>query len=239
MGLSPSSTSSDRNAARRHPARRTQQETRRCDGACLARYIAGKSPLTEKEFREIAKALCIDAHVLASAWASSLRLRGSGKDAVDWMVSRAYSRWRQHARIAECCVPSRPSPMAVIRAKYADRLPRKTRPLWLGFASYRRCEKKGNTAENRARFARAYEMLVDSVHGGLSSPRILRRIARMRLEQSLRELQEGIWVACLMGLPSKTSSLAFCHASRRATKSSREKTRTAPVICSTRKIVPV
>ncbi len=64
---------------------------------CLARYIAGKSPLTEKEFREIAKALCIDAHVLASAWASSLRLRGSGKDAVDWMVSRAYSRWRPMA----------------------------------------------------------------------------------------------------------------------------------------------
>jgi len=136
---------------------------------CLARYIAGKSHLTENEFRDIAKALCIDAHVLASAWASSLGLCGSGTDAVDWMVSRAYSRWRQHTRIAEYCVPSRPSPMAVIRAKYADRLPRKTPPLWLGFASYCRCEKKGNTPENRARFARAYEMLVDSVHGGLSA----------------------------------------------------------------------
>src|ERR1700739_897402 len=57
---------------------------------CLARYIAGKSHLTESEFKDVAKALRIDAHVLASAWASSLGLRLSGKDAVSWMVSRAY-----------------------------------------------------------------------------------------------------------------------------------------------------
>src|SRR5882757_2065705 len=65
---------------------------------CLARYIAGKSHLTESEFREIAKALSMDAQVLASAWASSLGLRASGKDAVNWMVGRAYRRWRQHSR---------------------------------------------------------------------------------------------------------------------------------------------
>ena len=52
---------------------------------CLARYIAGKSHLTESEFRETAKALSMDAHVLAGAWASSLGLRASGKDAVRWI----------------------------------------------------------------------------------------------------------------------------------------------------------
>ena len=41
-----------------------------------------------------------------------------------------------------------------------------TPPLWLG--SYRRCEKESDTPANRARFARAYEMLVESVHGSLS-----------------------------------------------------------------------
>ena len=90
---------------------------------CLARYIAGKSHLTESEFRDVAKALCIDAQVLARAWASSLGLRASSKDAVSWMASRAYQRWRQHSRVADRGVPSHPSPMAVIRAKYADRLP--------------------------------------------------------------------------------------------------------------------
>ena len=81
---------------------------------CLAWYIAGKSHLTEGEFREIAKALSIDARVLASAWASSLGLRALRKDPVNWMVSRAYRRWRQHSRVADRGVPSHPSPMAVI-----------------------------------------------------------------------------------------------------------------------------
>jgi hypothetical protein len=57
--------------------------------------------------------------------------------------------------------------MAVIRAKYADQLPTQTPPLWFG--SYSRSEKERDTPVNRARFARAYEMLVDSVHGGLSA----------------------------------------------------------------------
>jgi excisionase family DNA binding protein len=42
---------------------------------CLARYVAGKSHLQENEFKLIAKALSIDAQVLAQAWASSLGLR--------------------------------------------------------------------------------------------------------------------------------------------------------------------
>jgi hypothetical protein len=150
---------------------------------CLARYIAGKSHLSESEFRDIAKALSIDPNVLARAWASSLGLRVSGKDAVTWMVSRAHERWRQHSRIADRAVPSHPSPMAVIRAKYADRLPMQTPPLWLG--SYRRCEKERDTPANRARFARAYEMLVESVHGGLSARDIgaLRGISGERARQ--------------------------------------------------------
>jgi hypothetical protein len=150
---------------------------------CLARYVAGKSHLTESEFREIAKALSMNAQVLASAWASSLGLRASGNNAVSWMVTRAYRRWRQYSRVADRGVPSHPSPMAVIRAKYADRLPRKTPPLWFGAHFHNRTRK--NTPENRARFARAYEMLVESVHGGLSARDIgaLRGISGERARQ--------------------------------------------------------
>jgi hypothetical protein len=132
----------------------------------LARYIAGKSFLSESEFKEIARALSIDAHLLARTWAASLGLRASDKDAVSWMVSRAYRQWRLHSRVADRGVPSSPSPMAVIRAKYADRLPVKTHPLWFG--SYSHSEKRKDTLSNRARFASAYEMLVESVHGGRS-----------------------------------------------------------------------
>jgi hypothetical protein len=73
--------------------------------------------------------------------------------------------------------------MAVIRAKYADRLPRKTPPLWFGAHFHNRTRK--NTPENRARFARAYEMLVESVHGGLSARDIgaLRGISGERARQ--------------------------------------------------------
>ena len=41
---------------------------------CLARYIAGKTHLREDEFEKIAKALTIDARILAQAWAASLGL---------------------------------------------------------------------------------------------------------------------------------------------------------------------
>lgn len=99
------------------------------------------------------------------------------------MVSRAHQRWRQHSRLADRSVPSNPSPMAVIRARYADRLPLQTPPLWLG--SYRHCEKESDTPVNRARFARAYEMLVESVHGCLSARDIgaLRGISGERARQ--------------------------------------------------------
>lgn len=110
---------------------------------CLARYIVGKSHLMESEFRDVAKALSIDAQVLARAWASSHGLRASSKDAASWMVSRAYQRWRQHSRVTDRGVPSRPSPMAVIRGKYAGRLPLQTPPLWFG--SYSHCEKERDT----------------------------------------------------------------------------------------------
>jgi hypothetical protein len=133
----------------------------------LGRYIAGKSHLTETEFGAIAKALKIDSLVLASAWAASLGLHLSGKNAVQKMVKRAYRRWREFSRIAGRSVPSHPSPMAVIRARYTDRLPTKTPPLWLG--SYSFSEEEADNPEGRARFARAYEMLVQSVHGGLSA----------------------------------------------------------------------
>jgi hypothetical protein len=134
---------------------------------CLARYIAGKSFLTDDEFKAIAKALSMEAHSFAGVWAASLGLPISDKDAVSWMVNRARNQWRQYSRIADRAVPSNPSPMSVIRAKYADRLPWNTPPLWFGADfTYRR---RRNTPENRARFARAYEMLVESVHLGLSA----------------------------------------------------------------------
>lgn len=160
---------------------------------CLARYIAGKAHLQESEFRRVAKALSIDANTLARAWASSLGLRVSATDAVGQMVERAYSRWREHSRIPG--VPSSPSPMAIIRAKYADRLPRKTPPLWLG--THFECRTREDTPEGRARFARAYEMLVDSVHGGLSSRDIgaLRGISGERARQ-LMVFAAYTWAGC-------------------------------------------
>jgi hypothetical protein len=75
--------------------------------------------------------------------------------------------------------------MSVIRAKYADRLPTRTPALWFG--SYSRCERERerDTPLNRARFARAYEMLVESVHGGFSARDIgaLRGISGERARQ--------------------------------------------------------
>lgn len=128
----------------------------------LAAYLAGKSHLQEAEFRLVAEALNIDPQILAQAWACSLGLRTSGRDVAGRMIRRAYQRWQQHSRVARRGVPSRPSPMAVIRAKYADRFPREPPPLWFG--SYGRSEKAKDTPANRARFTRAYEMLVECVH---------------------------------------------------------------------------
>jgi len=80
---------------------------------CLARYIAGKSFLTEDEFKAIAKALSMEAHLFAGAWADSLGLPIPNKDAVSWMVSRARNQWRQYSRIADRAVPSNPSPRPI------------------------------------------------------------------------------------------------------------------------------
>lgn len=150
---------------------------------CLARYISGKSALTKGEFKAIAKALGMDTHQFAQAWAVSLGLSASDKDAVSKMVERARDRWRKQSRIADRAVPSNPSAMAVIRAKYADRLPWNTPPLWFGAHFLHR--KRSDTPENRARFARAYEMLVESVHLGMSAPDIgaLRGISGQRARQ--------------------------------------------------------
>lgn len=130
----------------------------------LAQFLSGKHHLLEKEFLDIAKALELRPQMLARAWAASLGLNVTSADPVQQMIQRAYRKWRQHSRIHG--VPSSPSPMAIIRVKYADRLPKKTPPLWFGaHASYR---PKTGTPEDRAQFARAYEMLVESVHGGRS-----------------------------------------------------------------------
>lgn len=130
----------------------------------LSRYIAGRCHLNETEFKEIAKAVGVDSSSLARAWASSLGLSVSG-DPVTWMVREAHMRWRKCSRIFG--VPARPSPMAVIRALYANRLSLETPPLWFGAHFHDRRRK--DSPDNRARFARAYEMLVESVHEGMTA----------------------------------------------------------------------
>jgi len=154
-----------------------------CTERCLARYIAGKSFLTESAFKAIAKALSMEPHSLAGAWAASLRLAIPDKDAVSSMVNRAHNHWRQHSPIANRGVPSNPSPMVVIRAKYADRLPWSTPPLWFG--AHFDNPTGTDTPENRARFARAYSMLVESIHLGMTARDIgaLRGISGERARQ--------------------------------------------------------
>jgi hypothetical protein len=122
---------------------------------CLARYLAGKTHLLESEFNNITKALSMDPRVLAQAWAASLGLRVPATDAVNRMVRRAHSQWRRYSRLPAGRVPSSPSPMTVIRTKYADRLPRQTPSLWLG--SYGDCDPDADTPANRDRFARGYQ----------------------------------------------------------------------------------
>ncbi len=99
----------------------------------LARYVAGKVHLLERDFYQLAKALSICPRVLAEQWAVACGLRVpprlSDKDAVEWIRQRAYCHWRQRSRIARLPanrVPPDPSPMTIIREKYADILPRKT-----------------------------------------------------------------------------------------------------------------
>jgi hypothetical protein len=136
----------------------------------LARYIAGKVHLLDRDFYQIAEAISIYPRVLAEQWAASCGLRVSprlsDKDAVEWIRQRAYRHWRQHSRIAQLPahrVPPHPSPMTIIREKYADRLPRKMPPLWWRSHHRREC-----TPEARTMFARGYTMLLQFVHDDVS-----------------------------------------------------------------------
>lgn len=126
---------------------------------CLARYVAGKTHLNEDDFVTIAKALSIEARILVRTWGTSLGLHLPNKGAVRWMLQRAYRDWRLHSHLPERCVPHNPSPMAIIRAKYAGRLPRQTPLLW---SKSHDCGE--DTPEGREKFARGYEMLIQFVH---------------------------------------------------------------------------
>jgi hypothetical protein len=132
----------------------------------LARYVAGKVHLLERDFYQLAKALGVSPRVLAEQWAAGCGLRVPSrlpdKDAVEWMRERAYRHWRRHSRIAQLLanrVPPDPSPMTIIREKYADRLPREAPPL-----CFRSRSNQKDTPEGRKQFARAYRMLVQFVH---------------------------------------------------------------------------
>jgi hypothetical protein len=131
----------------------------------LARYVAGKVHLLERDFYQLAKALGICPRVLAEQWAVACGLRVplclSDKDSVEWIRHRAYCHWRQHSRIARLSanrVPPDPSPITIIREKYADIIPRKTPRLSFGYHSTPK-----STPEGRQQFARAYRMLVQFV----------------------------------------------------------------------------
>jgi hypothetical protein len=145
----------------------------------LASYIAGKKHLMEEDFKKVAKALSMDPRTLAREWAASLGLKVSAKDAVNDILHRAYRDFCKRKRTVG--VPPHPSPMTVIRVKYAERLPRAAPRLWFGNPGKRG---KG-TPEGRRRFSRAYEMLVESVHDNRSHRDIgaLRGISGERARQ--------------------------------------------------------
>jgi hypothetical protein len=93
----------------------------------LARYVAGKVRLLERDFYRLAQAISIRPRVLAEQWAAACGVRVpsclSDKDAVEWIRQRAYCHWRQRSQIARLPanrVPPDPSPMTIIREKYAD-----------------------------------------------------------------------------------------------------------------------
>jgi len=121
--------------------------------------------------------------MLAQIWALSLGMRLPEKDAVSRMIDRANRHWRRHSRLAGRRVPPSPSPMTVIRAKYADLLPTETPPLW--FNSF---GNKENTREGREKFARAYEMLVEFVHAHQSQRNVgaMHGLSGIRVAQLMR-----------------------------------------------------
>jgi hypothetical protein len=184
----------------------------------LARYIAGKTHLNEDEFRKISNALRIDARMLAQAWSASLGLRLPDKDAVTRMLNRAYRHWRRHSRIAGHRVPPKPSPMVIIRAKYAHRLPQKTPPLW--FRSYRN---EKSTCEGRERFSRAYDMLVAFVHNRESQRTVgaMHGLSGIRAAQLMRRAayvwakSEGIDLTCSVSFKSDTKLVKNLYAGLR------------------------
>jgi hypothetical protein len=179
----------------------------------LARYVAGKVHLLERDFYQLAQALSIRPRVLAEQWAAACGLRVlarlSDKDAVEWMRRRAYHHWARHSRLAGNRVPPSPSPMTIIREKYADQLPRKTPRLTFYFD-----KGKSRISEARKRFARAYEMLVQFVHDH-ESQRTIGAMHGIGATQARRLMQnaaytwarnQGINLSCDKSVPFKADA---------------------------------
>ena len=163
----------------------------------LARYVAGKVHLLERDFYQLAQALCIRPRVLAEQWAAAcglrVRARLSDKD----------------SRLAGNRVPPSPSPMTIIREKYADRLLRKTPRLTFYFD-----KGKSPISEARKRFARGYEMLVQFVHDHESQRTIgaMHGIGPTRARRLMRSAayawarNQGINLSCDKSVPFKADA---------------------------------
>jgi hypothetical protein len=177
----------------------------------LARYVAGKVHLLERDFYQLAKALGVAPRVLAEQWAAGCGLRIPSrlpdKDAVAWIGERAYRHWRRHSRIAQLPahrVPPDPSPMTIIREKYAARLPRKAPSL--SFCS--RSNSK-STPEGKQQFARAYGMLVQFVHDR-ESQRTIGAMHGLSGERARQLMQHAAYTwAKSVGIDFRDESVAF------------------------------
>jgi transcriptional regulator with XRE-family HTH domain len=123
----------------------------------LATYIIGNEPLLAPEIEAIARAFGIDGQTLAQSWAKSLELPIPKSKALSEMHIAARRHCAKNG--GAMSPPSPPSFLAVVRAKYSDRLPLTPPPLWstLSFG-------KKHDLKYRNRLSRGYEMLVEAVH---------------------------------------------------------------------------
>jgi hypothetical protein len=120
----------------------------------LARYTVRKSHLQREDFVTIADALEVEPQRLARMWASAVNSTIVRNDPVQDVLLHTYL----HESQRRPGVPASPSPITVIRGKYATRLPREVPPLWVLTT-----DAGEPTPKAREIFVRGYTMLVQAV----------------------------------------------------------------------------